>query len=160
MQETPSTTDPRRDIESLRRLAHLLDSAIPLPGGMRIGLDGIIGLIPGIGDLAGTAVSSYIILRAQRLGVPSSVLLRMAGNVALETIIGVIPVLGDLFDFAWKANRRNVDLLERHLTDPRRTRRASRLAVGGVLVGLLVALGGLIYVVVLLVHWLWSRMQA
>ena len=122
----------------LRRLAHALDTAIPLPGGYRVGWDGIIGLIPGIGDLAGTALSSYIIVQAHRLGAPLVVLLRMAINVLIESAVGIIPLVGDLFDFAWKANRRNVELLDDHLDRPHEVRRQSTWIVGG-LVGVLAA---------------------
>jgi hypothetical protein len=101
-------------LRTARRVAHWLDSAIPLPGGYRIGLDGIIGLVPGAGDAVGAVLSAYIVTLAARLGVPSTVLLRMIGNVALDTVVGFIPLLGDLFDFAYKSNRRNFDLLEQH----------------------------------------------
>lgn len=99
----------------LRRISQTMDEAFRLPGGYRIGIDGIIGLIPGFGDTAGAIVSSYIIAEAARLGVPSRILALMIYNVLVETIIGFVPVLGDLFDFAWKANIRNVRLLERHM---------------------------------------------
>src|SRR5688572_19744814 len=100
--------NPRR-IESerlrrLRSLAWLLDNSIPLPGGFRVGLDAIIGLIPGVGDAIGGLISTYLINEARMMGAPRSVLLRMTGNVLLETIIGVIPFAGDLFDAAYKAN--------------------------------------------------------
>lgn len=120
--------DQRRDadVRPLRNLSHVLDELIPLPGGYRIGLDGLIGLIPGVGDAVGAALSSYIIAQAARLGVPTSVLLRMIGNVALETVVGAIPFLGDLFDFGWKANRRNVALLERHFGQSTRGERGNQ----------------------------------
>jgi hypothetical protein len=102
----------------LKRVAWLLDSAIPLPGGYRIGLDGLIGLVPGLGDVVAALLSSYIVVEAARLRVPASVLLRMGLNVALELIIGAVPVAGDLFDFAFKANERNVRLLEASLGPP------------------------------------------
>lgn len=88
----------------LKRVAWLLDSAIPLAGGYRIGLDGLIGLVPGLGDVVAALLSSYIVVEAARLRVPASVLLRMGLNVALELIIGAVPVAGDLFDIAFKAN--------------------------------------------------------
>jgi hypothetical protein len=102
-------------LKRLRSLSRLLDSAIPLPGGYRIGLDGLIGLIPGIGDVAGGVASSYIIIESARLGASTSTLLRMVYNVLLESIIGLIPVFGDLFDFAWKANEKNMALLDKQL---------------------------------------------
>jgi len=123
----------------LRSLARLLDNSIPVPGtGRRIGLDPLLGLLPGVGDLAGAALSGYILLEAARMGAPRATLLRMASNVALESVVGAVPLLGDLFDAGWKANARNVRLLDRHLAAPGDAARASRgwlLAVlGGVAV--------------------------
>ena len=127
--------NPRR-IESerlrrLRSLAWLLDNSIPLPGGFRVGLDAVIGLIPGVGDAIGGLISAYLINEARMMGAPRSVLLRMTGNVLLETIIGVSPFAGDLFDAAYKANTKNLALLERYEIDPTGSRRSSRLFVVG-----------------------------
>lgn len=110
----PPEQDPlqSREMKRLRALSRVLDSAIPLPGGFRIGLDGIIGLIPGVGDAAGASLSAYVVVQAARLGASPLTLLRMMLNVLVETVIGAIPILGDIFDFAWKANNRNVALLE------------------------------------------------
>ena len=127
--------------ERVRLLARVLDDAIRIPGtNIRIGLDSLIGLIPGAGDVAGGAVSAYIILTAARLGASKSVLARMLSNVALDSLVGTFPVLGDVFDVAWKSNRRNVDLLERHLIAPSEAKRASR----GFVALILLALGLLI----------------
>ena len=120
---TPSVTtadslrDPEleRQRQRLRRLARLLDSSIRLPGGFRIGVDGLIGLVPGVGDLVGAGLSSYIVVQAARMKAPPRVLARMTWNVLLELVIGSVPVLGDLFDMVFKANERNVALLEAHL---------------------------------------------
>ena len=128
----PPADAPRR----LRRLAWLLDSAIRLPGGFSIGIDGILGLIPGAGDLLAAVLSSYIVVEAARMRLPGSVLLRMVWNIALELIVGAIPLLGDLFDIVFKANVRNVKLIEDHLADPRATRSKSRRGVFVVLLGL------------------------
>jgi hypothetical protein len=121
----------------LGRIAWLLDSSIPLPGvRFRIGIDAILGLIPGLGDLLGVLLSSYIVREAARVGAPPSVLMRMAWNVAIEGVVGMIPFFGDVFDAAWKANQRNFALLETHLDDPRRARRSSRLFVGVLMLAL------------------------
>lgn len=103
--------DRERRLERLRRLAVLMDSSIRLPGGVTIGVDPIIGLVPVVGDLASTAVSLYIVYEAQRLGTPKRILARMLGNVAVDLLVGEIPVLGDVFDFVFKANVRNLRLL-------------------------------------------------
>ncbi len=112
----------------------------------------MIGLVPGIGDLSGTILSGYIILASARLGVPPSVLVRMLLNVAVDTGIGSVPVLGDIFDVAWRANIKNADLLEKHLTPgkARDIRKVSRGALLIVLVGLLLLAAGAITISVLL----------
>jgi len=111
----------------LRHLAWLLDSSIRIPGtNFRIGLDAIIGLAPGIGDVVGALISTYIIGAAWRIGTPKSTLMRMSFNVLVESVIGALPLLGDLFDAAWKSNERNVRLLESHLANPKGTTRRSR----------------------------------
>ncbi|MDP9349795.1 MAG: DUF4112 domain-containing protein [Gemmatimonadota bacterium] len=143
-------------IARVRRLAHLLDDSIPIPGVGRIGLDPLIGLIPGVGDAAGALLSAYLIVEAGRIGVPRSLLVRMGTNVAVETVVGAIPFLGDLFDAGWKANSRNARLLLEYLETPRTTARASRAFVGGVLVLLLLLFAGAAAVTVLLVRWLLS----
>lgn len=103
------------EVRRLRRLARLLDSSIRLPGGFRVGLDGFIGLVPFVGDAVGASLSTYIIVKAAQLGGSTFLLVRMMMNVLLETLVGVVPVIGDLFDFAWKANDRNMALLDRYL---------------------------------------------
>lgn len=147
--QAPNGTATARDVKHLRRLARLLDSSIPLPGGFRIGLDGILGLIPGVGDALGASLSTYIVVQAARLGASPTQLLRMMMNILLETLMGTIPVLGDLFDFAWKANERNMALLDAQLQDApargsakhRLTRASVLLLVGfAVILVLLIAL--------------------
>lgn len=121
MPVTPITTLKTVDVEDerLRRLNALgqfLDNAIRIPGvGYRVGYDAVIGLIPGVGDLIGFGLSIYIVLAATRYRLPASTLLRMVLNVGLEALIGMVPLLGDLFDAAYKANVRNLDLLRAHL---------------------------------------------
>jgi uncharacterized protein DUF4112 len=106
--------DPR-GLDTLRRWARLFDSAFRIPGtGITFGLDPILGLIPGIGDLASPVLSLFFIWHGLRLGVPKVVLARMVLNVLIDSGVGAIPVLGDLFDFGWKANAWNLALLERH----------------------------------------------
>ncbi len=99
---------------NLDLLSHLLDDFLRIPGTqIRFGLDGIVGLIPGVGDIIGAMASWIIILAAWLRGVPRVTLARMLANVAIETIVGTVPILGDAFDIAWKANRKNYLLLER-----------------------------------------------
>jgi Domain of unknown function (DUF4112) len=135
----------------LRQLAWLLDNSIPLPGGFRIGLDAIVGLVPGVGDAISALVSAYIINEARSLGAPRSVLMRMMANVAIDTIVGAIPFAGDLFDAGFKANTRNLALLARYQLDPIRSRRSSRWFVFGFSTLLALAVIAMIALPVLLV---------
>ena len=103
------------DLESLRRWARLLDSAFRVPGtNIRFGLDAIVGLIPGVGDLSAPVFATAVIATGLRMRVPPVVLARMVLNAALDMVLGLVPVVGDLVDVAWKANLRNLALLERH----------------------------------------------
>lgn len=137
----------------VRRLARLLDAAVRIPGtNIRFGLDAVLGLIPGGGDIAGALLSAWIVLTAARLGAPTAVLLRMTGNLVLDALLGAVPLVGDLVDVGWKANLRNVALLERHLESPARTRRRSALALGGVAGGLLAVVGLLTWAVWMVVR--------
>jgi hypothetical protein len=109
-------SDERMDL-----FAHLLDDWFHIPfTPIRIGLDGLIGLIPGLGDILAGIASFVIILAAWIRGVPYVTLVRMMVNVGIEVVVGSIPVLGDAFDIAWKANRRNYKLMVRHLSQPHR----------------------------------------
>ncbi|HVL19028.1 MAG TPA: DUF4112 domain-containing protein [Gemmatimonadales bacterium] len=149
--------DPAR-VERLRRLAVLLDDSIPIPGTrFRIGVESIIGLIPGAGDLAGGAFSLYILLQAARMGVPRPLLVRMGTNLVIDVVVGAVPVLGDLFDAGFKANLRNLALLERHADRPVASTRSSRrfVALLALLVGCCIV--GAIAVLVWLVHLLLTR---
>jgi hypothetical protein len=126
----------------MRDLARVLDEAVRIPGtNIRIGLDALLGLLPGGGDIAGGVFSGLIILQAARAGAPIAVLGRMLANVAIDVVVGAIPLLGDLFDIAWRANTRNVRLLESWRERPATTKRASALTVGGILLALFVLVG-------------------
>ncbi|HKP97812.1 MAG TPA: DUF4112 domain-containing protein [Fibrobacteria bacterium] len=119
-----SRTAPQTPLANLEALAWLLDSSIQVPGtNFRIGLDSIVGMVPVIGDVIGAALSTYILAMSARMGVPRVTLLRMGFNITLEAVVGLVPFAGDLFDFAWKANRRNVALLRAHVEDPTGARR-------------------------------------
>jgi hypothetical protein len=105
--------------ESLKRLdglAILMDSAVTIPGtNVTMGLDALIGLVPVLGDMVTTAISSYILYEARRLGASKLTLARMAGNVAIDGVVGAIPIVGDVFDVTFRANRRNMAILRTHL---------------------------------------------
>lgn len=148
---TRQDADNTERAQRLRALAWLMDNSIPLPGGFRIGIDAIIGLVPGIGDAIGALISAYIINEARGMGAPRSVLLRMMGNVMIETVIGAIPLAGDVFDAAFKANSRNLALLAKYQLDPVGSRRGSRLFVAGFFLLLLLLVVVLIAIPVLVI---------
>jgi hypothetical protein len=143
MNQSPVETPKDTDLSRARALSRILDSAVGIPGTpLRIGLDAVLGVIPGAGDVLGAALSGYIVLIAARRGVPRSVLWRMLANVAIDTGFGAVPILGDLFDVAWRSNTRNVDLLERYSSNPREVTRSSRwLGIVVVAIILLLFLG-------------------
>ncbi|MBE8966527.1 DUF4112 domain-containing protein [Nostoc cf. edaphicum LEGE 07299] len=104
-------------LNRIRKLSRLMDTSIRIPlTGFRIGIDPIIGLVPGAGDLISTAFSAYIIFLATRFGIPRQDLAKMIFNVGLETVVGTVPLVGDLFDAFYKSNIRNLAILEQHLT--------------------------------------------
>jgi len=151
----PETQAEREVRERLAFLAWLLDSSIPIPGTrFSIGLDALIGLFPVIGDLIGVAASSYILAEANRLGVGRAILARMAFNVAVEGVIGIVPLFGDVFDAAWKANVKNVRLLNAWAERPHQTRRASRLFLSGLTAALIAFFGACGFLTYLLIDWL------
>jgi hypothetical protein len=111
---TPGRPDPAT-LDALRRWAVLLDSAFRVPGtNIRFGLDAVIGLIPGVGDISTPAFAGLILVQAVRMRLPIVVQARMVLNAAVDMLLGLVPVLGDLVDIGWKANLRNLALLERH----------------------------------------------
>jgi hypothetical protein len=147
-------TSRQRAARRVERLAWLLDESVRLPGGYRVGIDGFVGMIPGAGDAAGLAASTYILLQGRSLGATPAVMLRMFGNVVLELLVGIIPLFGDLFDFAFKANRRNVALLERYIDDAEQTHRASMITLIVVLLLMLAITLTSLYGAWLLMKWI------
>jgi hypothetical protein len=105
-----------QEVQRLEELAHWLDSVFRIPGtDIRFGLDAILGLIPGLGDGVLAVPAAYVVLTAHRMGVSKLTLARMVMNIGIDTLLGAIPLVGDLFDIGFKANRKNVALLRRHI---------------------------------------------
>jgi hypothetical protein len=139
------------DDENLDILSHLLDDFLRIPGTpIRFGLDGIVGFLPGIGDILGGIASSILLVAAWVRGVAYVTLIRMVLNVAIETLVGSIPFFGNLFDIAWRANRRNYRLLTGSIENPARQTRRSWLVLGA----LCLVLAGLMLLPGLLLAWL------
>jgi hypothetical protein len=136
----PATADR---LARLRRLSRLLDSAIEIPGtNLRIGLDPLLGLLPVVGDAPTTAASAYVVAEAAALGAPRATLARMCLYLLVDAVFGSVPLVGDAFDVLWRANDRNVRLLEARLADPRGEARDRRVVI---------ALGTAVFVAVLAV---------
>lgn len=137
------TKEERREIEveeGLENLSYYLDGLFRIPGtGWRFGLDSLIGLVPNVGDTLTSFASFYILLAGVRYGVPKITLLRMAFNIGLDYVVGTIPFIGDAFDFVWKANKQNMDLIRTRATGKDVGTTSDYLFVFGI-IGLLVLL--------------------
>jgi len=157
----PRERPPASAPDDVRQIATWLDNAVRIPGTeVRVGIDPLLGLAPGLGDTIGALLSGWIVVRAAGLGASPATLARMTGNVLLDSLVGAVPVLGDIFDFGFKANQRNLALLEGHLADPARRRSVDRrlvvaAAVAAVLipVGIAALIGWLVFAAVRAVGW-------
>ena len=117
----------QRGLERLRAITRLFDQAFGIPGTrFRFGVDALFGLVPGLGDVTGAVVAIYALHVARLYRVPASIQLHMLGNIAIDALVGTIPLLGDVFDFFYKAQTRNLELLENWLASPEETTRRSR----------------------------------
>ncbi|MEZ2226950.1 MAG: DUF4112 domain-containing protein [Microcoleus sp.] len=154
---SPNTTNKSHvaSLRRLRRISNLLDNAIPIPGTKyRIGLDPILGLIPGGGDLISSIFAGYVVFKSAQMGVPQETLVKMAANIVFDTVAGTVPVAGDLLDVAWKANVKNIELLDAHLGSPEPAgKKADWLFVAALLLGLALIVAGLIFLSVLFFGW-------
>ncbi|WP_036247361.1 DUF4112 domain-containing protein [Methylobacter sp. BBA5.1] len=142
-------------LKKLERMAWLLDNSFRIPGtSIRMGLDSLIGLIPGIGDTTGGILSSYIIWQAARMGVPRVVLMRMGVNVVFETLLGAVPLVGDIFDIAFKANQKNVQLLSNYYQSPQASVERHTVSIVLIAVAIIAVIGLVIWLTIKLLAWL------
>ena len=153
----------RKQIEvekSLDDLAFYLDDLFRIPGvGWRFGLDAIIGLIPNVGDTLTSFASFYILLAGVRYGVPKITLLRMAFNIGLDYLVGSIPVVGDAFDFVWKANKQNMELIRTRAAGHGKGKASDYIFVIGLILVLIGILIGSIVASVMIIYWLLSNLS-
>lgn len=155
----PTAPAPDNDLARLDALARLLDNQFRIPGtNARFGLDGLIGLVPYLGDVAGFAVSGVLFSVMLKRGAGPLILLRMMGNLVLDAVVGTIPLLGDLFDFGYKANRRNVEMLKNYYAEdsPKPSVRTSMLIL---MLLFLAFLAGVIWLTGLLLAKVWAWMS-
>ncbi len=132
----------RLQLARLRTVSDLWDRAFGIPGTKwRLGLESLVGLLPVGGDVVGLGISIYILWQVVQFNLPKTILLRMVFNIAVDALVGAVPILGDLFDITWKANTKNVNLLESHLQEPSKSRSADRrflwLLFGGLIIALI-----------------------
>jgi hypothetical protein len=150
----PQTAATQRALRDMEFLARLMDSRFRIPGtDIRFGLDALIGLIPGAGDLSTFAVSGYMLLIMARNGASGYVLARMTFNILVDVIIGSIPLLGDLFDFVFKANMRNMRLMQQHYREGRHRGSAWKVIIP-ILIILFIIIVGLVWGIYRLIAWI------
>jgi hypothetical protein len=131
--------DRLKRVQRVRQLAKLLDESITIPGfNKKIGLDPIIGMIPGGGDTLTMLFSAFIVVEAARLGIPKATLGQMVFNIAIDAVAGTVPVVGDIFDVVTKANTRNIKLMDVHLADPEFRPKPNKVLIFAVVVALAV----------------------
>ncbi len=157
-----SKLSPRqKKVTRLHRISHILDKAIPIAGTKwTIGLDPILGLIPGGGDTIAGILSAYIIWESARMGLNRKVIGQMVANVLLDSLVGSVPVVGDVFDVTWKANVRNIELLEHHLNYTPENKKVNRLFLIGLSLVLILIVGGFTLLTLTIVTWLWKNIIA
>jgi hypothetical protein len=149
---TPRTPSPT--LASARTLARLLDDALPIPGtSFRVGIDPLLGLVPGLGDALAALLSAWLLVLAARMGAPFAVLSRMGIHVVFDLAVGLVPGAGDVLDFFWKSNRRNLKLLEDWQARPEAVARESAVRVAALLVPALLAAAAVAWGLWRLVAW-------
>jgi hypothetical protein len=134
-------------VKDIEALSDLMDTKFKFLG-IRFGLDGIIGLVPVVGDIATSGVSFYIVLRAFIMGFPLIVIIRMLINVFIDFVFGAVPILGNIFDFFWKANTSNVAIMKAYSTSPDRTKKRSGAFILGFALAVLSLFAVFVYLVV------------
>lgn len=143
-------------LSKLRRISRLLDNAITIPGTkISFGLDPILGLLPGGGDTLTGGIAAYIVVEAARMGIPREILGKMVGNILIDSFAGTIPVVGDLFDVGWKANVKNIELLEEHL-GVAESNPSDKLFIFGLIIVLALIVLGFAAITFFTVTWFWN----
>lgn len=158
----PDATLPK-DLVALRKFAFYMDEAFTIPGTkFKVGLDAVLGLVPGVGDVIGAVLSTWIVIGALRHRVPGRVIARMVLNIAIDLLFGAVPVAGDVFDFMYEENVKNMRLLEKHRDRRRPPRSTAAIAlVAACIVLFVLALAvGMVMAVIALIVWLLGQRTA
>lgn len=147
-------------LNRLRRISKILDNAIAIPGTkFRFGLDPILGLLPGGGDTITGGIAAYIVVEAARMGVPRDILQQMVINILIDSFAGTVPIVGDLFDLGWKANVKNIELLEKHLNVAELTP-PNRLFIFGLILVLAMIVLVFATIAYFTLTWFWHQFKA
>lgn len=153
--KTPLPAKQISKLTKLRRVSRILDNAIAIPGTkISFGLDPILGLLPGGGDTVTGGIAAYIVVEAARMGVPREILWKMVGNILIDSFAGTVPVVGDIFDLGWKANIKNIELLEKHL-DLAESNQSDRLFIFGLILVLALIVLGFATIAFFTITWFW-----
>lgn len=154
------TRDEKGELDIVRNIRKVMDEAVGVPGTrIKFGLDAILGLIPGVGDVSSAAVGAYLLKAAHNLGVPTVVMVRMLANLGIDALIGLVPLIGDYLDVLYKANAKNARLIEEAVVNRETTARASWWRLAGVFAAFIaIVLGGFVGTV-LLAKWLWTSVM-
>lgn len=153
--KTPLPAKQISKLTKLRRVSRILDNAIAIPGTkISFGLDPILGLLPGGGDTVTGGIAAYIVVEAARMGVPREVLWKMVSNILIDSFAGTVPVVGDIFDLGWKANLKNIELLEKHL-DLAESNQSDRLFIFGLILVLALIVLGFATIAFFTITWFW-----
>jgi hypothetical protein len=153
-----------KSAHDLERLAHWLDSVFEIPGiRLRFGIDALLGLLPGVGDTASALASVYILQSATKFGVPRITVARMTLNIMIDLLMGALPIVGDVFDVYWKANRKNVELLRRHVKAnaaiERKLTRSDSLFVAGMIALIAVILIASVVAAYFILAWIFGALS-
>ena len=154
--KTPLPAKHISKLTKLRRVSRILDNAIAIPGTkISFGLDPILGLLPGGGDTVTGGIAAYIVVEAAKMGIPREILWKMVGNILIDSFAGTVPVVGDIFDLGWKANIKNIELLEKHL-DIAQSNQSDRLFIFGLIILLTLIILGFATIAFFTITWFWS----
>lgn len=154
--KTPLPAKHISKLTKLRRVSRILDNAIAIPGTkISFGLDPILGLLPGGGDTVTGGIAAYIVVEAAKMGVPREILWKMVGNILIDSFAGTVPVVGDVFDLGWKANIKNIELLEKHL-DLAESNQSDRLFIFGLILVLILIIVGFATIAFFTLTWFWG----
>jgi len=147
-------------LQKLRKISDLWDRSLSVPGtNFKVGLESLVGLLPVGGDVIGILLSVYILFQAIQFRLPPSILFRMLFNILLDGVVGSVPIVGDIFDTTWKANTKNVNLLEAHIREPIRSQKTNKWFLLAFFGAIALVVVSLISISILLIWLVWRYLH-